>query len=133
LKKQYSPRIEANFNDFIYCEPPYIARHVDYYDSWDEENEIKLHDLLVNSDAKFMLSTWDNNEYRKNEYLDTVWKDCYKLNKEHFYHIGAKETNRKPMIEALITNYKTINKQSIDNQSEKRYRQLDIFAEIKRL
>jgi len=124
---------EANFNDFIYCDPPYIARHVDYYDSWDEENEIKLHDLLVNSDAKFMLSTWDNNEYRKNEYLDTVWKDCYKLNKEHFYHIGAKEINRKPMIEALITNYKTINKQDIDNQSEKRSIQLELFAEIKRL
>jgi len=77
-----------------------------------------------------MLSTWDNNEYRKNEYLDIVWKDCYKLNKEHFYHIGAKETNRKPMIEALITNYKTINKQDIDNQSEKRTIQLDIFADF---
>ena len=70
---------EINSDDFIYCDPPYIGRHVDYYDSWDEENEIKLHDLLSNSGAKFMLSTWDNNEYRKNAYLDTVWKNCNKL------------------------------------------------------
>lgn len=108
---------EISKNDFIYCDPPYIGRHVDYYDSWDEENELKLHDLLVNSGAKFMLSTWDNNEYRKNEYLETVWNDCYKLNKEHFYHIGAKETNRKPMIEALITNYKTENKKQEINKN----------------
>ena len=24
---------------FIYCDPPYIDRHVDYYDSWDESSE----------------------------------------------------------------------------------------------
>jgi DNA adenine methylase len=27
------------------------------------------------------------------------------LTKEHFYHVGAKEENRKPMLEALVTNY----------------------------
>ena len=27
------------------------------------------------------------------------------LTKEHFYHIGAKEENRKPMLEALVMNY----------------------------
>lgn len=96
---------EVRPDSFIYCDPPYIGRHVDYYDSWDEKDEIRLHDSLVNSGAKFMLSTWDNNIYRKNEYLDTIWSDCYKLNKEHFYHIGAREENRNPMIEALILNY----------------------------
>jgi DNA adenine methylase len=96
---------EAQKDDFIYCDLPYIGRHVDYYDSWDEKDEIKLHELLTNSGAKFMLSTWDNNQYLKNKYLETIWKDCYKLNKEHFYHIGAKEANRNPMTEALIMNY----------------------------
>ena len=27
------------------------------------------------------------------------------LTKEHFYHVGAKEVNRKPMLEALVMNF----------------------------
>lgn len=96
---------QAGAGDFIYCDPPYIGRHVDYYDSWDEEHEILLKDILFASSARFILSTWDKNQYRKNEYIDTVWKGCYKLNKEHFYHVGANESNRNPMMEALLMNY----------------------------
>ncbi|MCM1056769.1 MAG: Dam family site-specific DNA-(adenine-N6)-methyltransferase [Firmicutes bacterium] len=96
---------EAACNSFIYCDPPYIGRHVDYYDSWDVEHEIRLHDALVKSGAHFMLSTWDKNKYRENEYIDTIWKDCHKVNQEHFYHVGAKESNRNAMLEALLMNY----------------------------
>lgn len=95
----------AHENDFIYCDPPYIGRHVDYYDSWEEKNEIALHDALFLSKAKFMLSTWDHNKYRKNDYIDTLWNDCYKLTQEHFYHVGASEDNRNAMFEALLMNY----------------------------
>lgn len=92
-------------NSFIYCDPPYIGRHVDYYDSWDDVSEYKLHDCLEQSNAKFILSTWDHNKYRQNSYLNSVWGDYFKLTKEHFYHIGGKEINRNSMIEALIMNY----------------------------
>ena len=92
-------------NDFIYCDPPYIGRHVDYFDSCDETLEKKLHDALVASRANFMLSTWDHNDFRQNDYLQTVWHDCQKITQEHFYHVGALETNRKSIIEALLTNY----------------------------
>lgn len=95
----------AGEGDFIYCDPPYIGRHVDYYDSWDEDLEIALRDALYKSNARFMLSTWDENQYRKNEYIDSVWRGCHKLNKEHFYHVGAKESNRNAMMEALLMNY----------------------------
>lgn len=95
----------AGTNDFIYCDPPYIGRHVNYYDSWDEASELSLRNALIQSGAKFMLSTWDHNHYRRNEYLDTAWSFCHKLTHEHFYHIGAKEENRNPMVEALLTNY----------------------------
>lgn len=95
----------ATRNGFIYCDPPYIGRHVDYYDSWDEASEIALHRALAESGAKFMLSTWDHNDYRVNEYIQTVWNDCHKITQEHFYHVGAKEANRNPVIEALLTNY----------------------------
>lgn len=95
----------ATDNDFIYCDPPYIGRHVDYYDSWDEEHELKLRDMLYETGAKFILSTWDHNKYRKNEYIEKIWGDCYKVTKEHFYHVGAKEFNRNSMMEALLMNY----------------------------
>ncbi len=95
----------AGGDSFIYCDPPYIGRHVDYYDSWDEELEMTLCKELLNINAKFMLSTWDHNDYRKNEYIGKVWDFCNKVTQEHFYHVGAKEKNRNPMIEALLTNY----------------------------
>lgn len=37
----------ADENSFIYCDPPYIGRHIDYYDTWDENKEIKLHKCLT--------------------------------------------------------------------------------------
>lgn len=115
----------ASKNDFIYCDPPYIGRHVDYYDRWDEQSEIALHKALVESRAKFMLSTWDHNDYRENEYISTVWNDCEKITHEHFYHVGAKETNRKPIIEALLTNYTVTGEQ---NTLLKENEQLSIFS-----
>ena len=102
----------AGVNDFIYCDPPYIGRHVDYYDSWDEQSEFALHNALVRSEARFMLSTWDHNDYRKNEYILSVWNDCEKITRDHFYHVGAKETNRNPVIEALLTNYTVTGQQN---------------------
>ena len=95
----------ASDNSFIYCDPPYIGRHVDYYDSWDEKSETSLHDALIESGSKFMVSTWDHNDYRQNNYIQTVWNDCCKITHKHFYHVGAKETNRNAVIEALLTNY----------------------------
>ena len=70
---------------FIYCDPPYIGRNVDYYDSWSEDEETKLKKMLISNNNYFMLSTWDHNKYRKNEYVDTLWGFCKKINKEHFY------------------------------------------------
>lgn len=115
---------KATPNDFIYCDPPYIGRHVDYYDSWDEEHEVALRDALFASEAKFMLSTWDENKYRKNEYIDTIWQGCHKITKEHFYHVGAKESNRNSMMEALLTNY---NPADIPNKPLKENEELSLF------
>lgn len=95
----------ADSNSFIYCDPPYIGRHVDYYDSWDEQKEYSLCDCLVKSKAKFMLSTWQSTQYRENEYIQKIWGFCNKKTKEHFYHIGAKEINRNSVTEAILMNY----------------------------
>lgn len=90
---------------FVYCDPPYIGRHVDYYDSWDEESEYALCRALQSSGVDFMISTWDHNEYRENIYIGQVWSFCQKVTQEHFYHVGARETNRRPMMEALLLHY----------------------------
>ena len=101
----YKTISNATSNSFIYCDPPYIGRHVDYYDSWDEKSEILLCETLKNSGAKFMLSTWNHTSFRENEYVNTIWSFCHKITREHFYHVGAKESNRNPVIEALLMNY----------------------------
>lgn len=92
--------------DFIYSDPPYIGRHVDYFDSWTEEEEIILKEGLFASKTPFMLSTWLSNKYRTNEYVFGIWKDCFVSTKEHFYHVGGKETNRNAVYEALLSNLK---------------------------
>ncbi|RKZ50275.1 MAG: DNA adenine methylase [Candidatus Parabeggiatoa sp. nov. 2] len=91
--------------DIIYCDPPYIDRHVDYYNGWNKEHEEVLFHALSQSPSRFILSTWHHNDYRENEYINTFWNKFNILTREHFYHVGAREKNRNPMIEAFVTNY----------------------------
>jgi DNA adenine methylase len=100
----------AKENDLLYCDPPYIGRHVDYYDSWNEENELDLENSLKYCGAKFLVSTWHSNQYRKNEYLENLWKPYNIVQTSHFYHLGGKEQNRNAVIEALILNYEIVPK-----------------------
>ncbi|MGL6226898.1 MAG: DNA adenine methylase [Thermoguttaceae bacterium] len=98
---------EANENDIIYCDPPYLGRHVDYFDSWTQEDENRLFLALSKTRARFLLSTWHSNMYRVNESLKTLWGHFPMVTIEHFYHVGAKELNRVPMLEAVVTNFET--------------------------
>lgn len=91
-------------DDFAYCDPPYVGRHVDYYGSWSEKDEIDLGAILSGSKAHFILSTWYENKYRKNEFIDRLWSKFGLVKREHFYHVGGKEINRNAMVEALIFN-----------------------------
>jgi DNA adenine methylase len=99
--------IQAKENDFVYCDPPYYGRSVDYYNSWQEADEERLILALYQTKAKFMLSTWQSNQYRENISLNKYWYKFNIIKKEHFYHIGAKESNRNSIIEALIINYES--------------------------
>jgi len=55
--------LEATKDDLIYCDPPYFGRSVDYFNSWTEDNEKKLFDLLKETKAKFidLYMEWQNN------------------------------------------------------------------------
>ncbi|WP_353315799.1 Dam family site-specific DNA-(adenine-N6)-methyltransferase [Candidatus Albibeggiatoa sp. nov. NOAA] len=96
---------EAESDSIIYCDPPYIDRHTDYYNGWGDEQERSLHQLLSNTDSQFILSTWHHNDFRQNQYINLLWNQFNVLTREHFYHVGGSEKNRNPMIEAIITNY----------------------------
>lgn len=95
---------QAEKGDIVYCDPPYINRHVDYYGGWGDADERNLETALSESPADFVLSTWHHNEYRSNEYIDSLWSDYRIVTREHFYHVGGREENRNPMVEALVTN-----------------------------
>lgn len=92
-------------HDFLYCDPPYIGRHTDYYSSWSDSDEEELFDGLASTHAKFMLSTWHSNRYRQNALLAKHATTFIIVTKEHFYHVGASEKNRHAMREALVLNY----------------------------
>lgn len=96
---------QSRAEDIIYCDPPYIDRHADYYNGWDSSHEEALFDFLSKAPSKFILSTWHHNDYRKNEYIESLWGKYNILTREHFYHVGATEKNRNSMIEAIVTNY----------------------------
>lgn len=96
---------QASEKDIIYCDPPYIDRHVDYYNGWGKACEIELFSTLSKTPSRFILSTWHHNDYRANEYINLLWNKYNILTKKHFYHIGGSEDNRNTMIEAIVTNY----------------------------
>jgi DNA adenine methylase len=59
----------------IYADPPYAGRHVDYFNSWSEADEIDLADVLKQLSCGFILSTWHSNEFRKNALIEKNWDD----------------------------------------------------------
>ena len=91
----------ASENDYIYLDPPYIGRDTSYVGEWPEKEAIQLSEFAHDTTANVCLSMWKENEFRKNDHLYNYWSDFKWYEQEHFYHIGAKETNRHPMIEVL--------------------------------
>jgi DNA adenine methylase len=96
---------DATDSDMIYCDPPYIDRHTDYFNGWNDECENRLFNRLNVTKSNFILSTWHHNDFRENEYIISLWSKFHILTREHFYNVGGSEKNRNPMIEALITNF----------------------------
>lgn len=108
----------AEKNDFIYCDPPYAGRHVDYFNSWTEANEQELYELLKATPAKFILSTWHSNQYRKNDSIEKYTSQFTILTREHYYHVGASEKNRNPMLEAIVLNYNPMIPVAIESEKQ---------------
>jgi DNA adenine methylase len=97
----------AKEDDIIYCDPPYHGRYVDYYNGWTDEDEYDLYELLKDTKAQFILSTWHHNDYRENEMIKKYWNTFNMVTKDHFYHSGGRIENRNSVVEALVFNFKT--------------------------
>ena len=124
--QEFSATIKAaGRGDFIYCDPPYVGRHVDYYHNWDEHAEELLYSELKHTSARFMLSTWHSNQHRENRFLQSLWSEFCILTQEHFYHVGAREINRKPMLEALVTNYGSADNEVDHREASEQLRMLE--------
>ena len=108
---------EVKRGDFLYCDPPYFGRHVDYYNLWSEQDEYNLSTVLKKTKGKFILSTWYSNKYRVYTSINKYWKEFNILTREHFYHVGSKEEYRNPVTEALILNYEPITPSSQEIKS----------------
>jgi DNA adenine methylase len=93
--------VEAQPNDFVYLDPPYIGRHTDYFNAWAENEAIALAEAAHQLPCGFALSMWLENCYRKNEHLETYWRDTEIQTVRHFYHVGSTEDLRNEMSEAL--------------------------------
>ena len=89
-------------NDFVYVDPPYIGRHTDYFNSWDEKEADALAKTLRSLPCGFAYSMWYRNQYRENEHLSRWFSDYPITLTKHFYHVGPTESLRNPMEEALV-------------------------------
>ena len=93
---------EAQGDDFVYLDPPYIGRHTDYYNSWDEAHATRLAEIARALPCGFALSMWLENRHRKNAHIEAFWSDLEMRVCTHFYHVGSSEDYRNAMDEALI-------------------------------
>ncbi len=93
---------KAGKGDYVYCDPPYAGRYNDYYNSWTDDDALRLEKRLKELPCSFLYSMWSENRYRRNDRMHDAFSE-YKIETfSHFYHLGATEDLRNGMTEALI-------------------------------
>ncbi|MDR3535496.1 MAG: Dam family site-specific DNA-(adenine-N6)-methyltransferase [Acetobacteraceae bacterium] len=92
----------AGAGDFVYADPPYAGRHTDYFNRWSDGEADRLAAALRGLPAGFACSMWLENRYRRNDAVARWFAGYPVFTWEHFYHLGATETLRNAMREALV-------------------------------
>ena len=93
---------EVGPDDFVYADPPYAGRFTDYFNTWSDADATALENGLKALPCPFLYSMWSENKYRRNERLHDAFADYEIKTFSHFYHLGATESLRNGMTEALV-------------------------------
>lgn len=94
--------VEAQPDDFVYLDPPYIGRHTDYYNAWNQVEAEKLAVITKQLPCGYAVSMWLENQHRKNSHIQECWSDLDMRVCQHFYHVGSREKLRGAIAEALL-------------------------------
>lgn len=97
--------------DFVYLDPPYVGRHTDYYNGWTEQEADELATEVKNLAGSWAYSMWLENRYRRNPHLEYHFAAFDILTWEHFYHLGATESLRHAVREALVVSPGDVNRE----------------------
>ena len=74
--------------------------------SWNDEYEKALFTALSRTPARFILSTWHQNNFRRNEYIELFQF----LTREHFYHASESNRNLRRLLQiAILRNIESVN------------------------
>lgn len=92
----------AKSADFVYLDPPYIGRHTDYFNAWDQAEAEALATRSQGLPCGFAVSMWLENQYRHNGHVQQCWSGLEQRVCQHFYHVGSKESWRGAIAEALL-------------------------------
>lgn len=92
----------AKSGDLVYADPPYVGRHTDYYNQFDDQESDDLAKALLALPCGYALSNWVENKYRRNEYVDRWFAGEEWRTMSHFYHVGSSEDLRNEMTEVVI-------------------------------
>jgi DNA adenine methylase len=93
-------------DDFVYLDPPYVGRHTDYFNQWDDEEAVELAEAVKRLPCAFAYSMWLSNTYRENSHMKHF--EGYDVAEfSHFYHVGSSEDLRNEMLEGLVLSHGT--------------------------
>ena len=98
---------EVTPQDFVYLDPPYIGRHVDYFNSWNDKEATDLALETQKLKSRYLVSMWHSTSHRANSHLPECWPLHDIKLQDHAYHVGSHESLRQPVVEALIRSWKS--------------------------
>lgn len=104
--------------DFVYCDPPYIGRHTNYYDQWGETEENKLYELLTTTKASWMLSTWIECGEKRNPFYEKLWAGFNTVRVRHKWKVSGLAKGRGSVTEALVMSYTPPPKSQLEEPKE---------------
>lgn len=88
--------------DFAYLDPPYNARHADFYSQWTDSDCDALIDAVHGLPCAYAYSTWVSNAFRANTRIVDAFERTQIRTMRHWYHVGSRIDLRHEMVEGLV-------------------------------